>query len=573
MDTRPDPLPWLLVAVLAAGCGDNQPDPTPTEPQQSSGEAAQPNGPVATEAGPSADPEPGVQVLSPSTPDKATNAEPELSFRLLDQVRSIDLIDPYLAFPDALIRLNGQRVRFTGFMAPFDSLDDMRHCMIVPSYVGCTFCSPPDLTQVVYVTQGREDASSGTFPFIESLSEVSGVLRLSFPHSEHDGKLQGFIYSLEEAVVTPKGGDVPARPPGHTSTPHEVVTDDLEAVDMEELVAQVAAIVGREPLRPITLEPVSAEAFAAAIRAEVESAFPAATLKARAQAFHLLGLLPVGDEWTDSMTTFQLSRRVAAVDAEGERVRVLESVSGVHPYTRLDVVGEISKALMLQHSRAEEPSAEAAVTDDRRRVHEALLEGLRTMVLRRYATARGVPNGPPLPPQIEPVIASVDFGRWQATPRFCGYFFVRALIGDAGPLSDLAAVFEEPPATTLELFRPRWYRETDSWIPDPVPANFADALEPAPPTLTDVLGVGGLVPFLTQWYSLDEAMALVGGWTGDRWAVWSAPDAPAKLVLEVRWKDEEGALAFRDAIPDGAPWTLTEHEAGATSVRLTSTPR
>ena len=47
--------------------------------------------------------------------------------------------------------------------------------------------------------------------------------------------------------------------------------------------------------------------------------------------------------------------------------------------------------------------------------------------------------------------------------------------------------------------------------PDPVPADFADELDDGPAARTDVLGVGGRVPLLAQWNSLDEATAFLGG--------------------------------------------------------------
>ena len=87
--------------------------------------------------------------------------------------------------------------------------------------------------------------------------------------------------------------------------------------------------------------------------------------------------------------------------------------------------------------------------------------------------------------------------------------------------------------------------------------------------MTDVLGVGGLVPFLTQWYSLDEAMVLIGSWTGDRWAVWERPDGAVKVLLELRLGDEAAALASC-AIPDDATWTLAHPIEGSGRVQLTS---
>ncbi|MGB0331478.1 MAG: DUF3299 domain-containing protein [Planctomycetota bacterium] len=541
-------------------------DPGPSEaPERPVG--GQPPAGLSMEPDPEARPSAGAADVDP-----ASGANGELSFRLLDMVRSVDLIEPFLAFPDSLIALDGRRVELKGFMAPYDSLESMQRCMIVPSYVGCTFCSPPDLTQVVFVTQGAGDDPDGAFPFIEPLSQVSGVLRLSFAESEHEGATQGFIYSLEDAEVREASVDTPDRAPTHSSSPHDVMTADVEPTEASALVAEVAELVGLAPLRPIEIESVPSDAFVALLRSEQEAALPEPGRTLRTRVFRRLGMLTDTDAWLDRVVEFQLTRRVAAVDAAGERIRLRGSVPELHPYARLDLVGEIAVALVRQHQGGpgvERPAGPAA-TDDARRAREALMEGLRTMTVRRYATARGIPSSPPLPSEIQERVAALNFGRWLATPRFCGYFFVRALIGDAGPLAGLAEVLAEPPTSTVELFRPRWYLDGSRWRPDPVPADFADGIEDTPPAMTDVLGVGGLVPFLTQWYSLDEAMVLIGSWTGDRWAVWERPDGAVKVLLELRLGDEAAALAFRDAIPDDATWTLAPHWEGSGRVRLTS---
>ena len=100
----------------------------------------------------------------PGSDDESKNAPalPVIDFPLLGEARPVDLIDMKLEFPESLKKLNGRRVIMVGFMAPFDSLEDMVRCQIVPSYVGCNFCSPPNLRQVVYVTQGKDDEPEQT---------------------------------------------------------------------------------------------------------------------------------------------------------------------------------------------------------------------------------------------------------------------------------------------------------------------------------------------------------------------------------------------------------------------------
>ena len=158
-----------------------------------------------------------------------------------------------LAFPESLEKLNGRKVRMIGFMAPFDSLEDMRRCMIVPSYAGCTFCSPPNLRQVVYVTQGGDDSSEKTYSFIEEPSHAVGTLRISLPESSHEGKKHGFVYSIEDAEVTVHTGEAPQRAPSHASPGahnKDGSAESLSAIAPVDLIPQVAKLLGQNRSTP-----------------------------------------------------------------------------------------------------------------------------------------------------------------------------------------------------------------------------------------------------------------------------------------------------------------------------------
>lgn len=536
---------------------------------------------------------PVIRAASFASDDGDDSDLPVIDFPMLDQVRSLDLIDSELSFPESLKKLDGRRVSMVGFMAPFDNLNNMRRCMILPSYVGCNFCSPPKITQVVYVTQ-RGDDPSEIYPFIEEPSHINGILRLSLAGSDHEGQKQGFVYALEDAIVTPYDGDAPVRAPGHgggtaSQATHRPGGMPLPPVAMDDLARKVADLLGREPLHAVEFEAVSYEAFGDLVRNDLATTFPEATCAARSRAFRLLGLLPEESDWIDTLAEFQLSRRIALADETGERVYVLESVSENHPYVRLELVGEIADAITRQHYPLDrtEPGTDDSdgareQSDDARRANEALRQGLRTMALYRYARAHGIPPGsrPPVEvvqksrarrladDEIKQAVESVEFSIWEAIPSYAGSFFVDSLVGDTLPLSGVDPVLAQPPSTTMEFFRPRWYHDAALWRQDPVPSDFADDLMDTPPILTDVLGIGGLVPMLAAWYSDDVAMRLAGGWAGDRWAMWQLPDGASALMLEIRWQDESSAIQFREAIPDDSLWSLLPHEAGGIRVRM-----
>ena len=105
-----------------------------------------------------------------------------------------------LSFPDPLASLDGRQVSIAGFMAPYDKLDDMSKFMLMPSYVGCYFCKPPALNQVLYVEQ-TEEARKNPPQFIHEPIMITGTLRLFRPDSEHPAHLAEFVYALDDTSL------------------------------------------------------------------------------------------------------------------------------------------------------------------------------------------------------------------------------------------------------------------------------------------------------------------------------------------------------------------------------------
>tara|TARA_B100000212_G_scaffold310236_1_gene261181 strand:+ start:3582 stop:5297 length:1716 start_codon:yes stop_codon:yes gene_type:complete len=510
-------------------------------------------------------------------PKTASGSTSEITFPLLAEARPTDLIDMNLAFPESLEKLNGRRVSMIGFMAPFDSLEDMSRCMIVPSYVGCTFCSPPNLRQVVFVTQGGEDSSGQTYPFIEEPSYVTGTFRISLPESHHEGKKQGFVYSIEDAEVTIHTGEAPKRAPSH-ATPggHTKGGNASHLIPMApaDLISEIAQILGQKPLQEITIERVSAQKFGEIVWDKLRTSYPKVSRDARTRAFNLLRLLPEDIDWLQILTGFELGRRAAISDVNGTRILVLDSITLDHPFVRLELVGAITDALLLQQIAGYEYAdlSEIESNEDSLRAQKSLRLGIKKTVIRRYAISKGISPKVPPPAEFKPSVTVIGrdsmFDRWYSLPAFLGPFFVDFLVGPTGPLKGMELALKQPPTTMMEFLRPLWYEDTSLWERNPVPANFADQVMQTPPALTDVLGVGGLIPWLAQPNSSYVARTIAGQWAGDRWAVWQFPDDSAALLLETRWQDEASALRFRDAIPNHPYQWNFPHENGSSTVRI-----
>jgi hypothetical protein len=106
-----------------------------------------------------------------------------------------------LIFPDSLASLDGEEIWIAGFMAPYDELDDMTRFMLMPSYVGCHFCKPPALNQVLYVEQEAEPGRRRPPGFVHDPIRVTGTLRLFSLESEHPAHLAEFVYALDNARI------------------------------------------------------------------------------------------------------------------------------------------------------------------------------------------------------------------------------------------------------------------------------------------------------------------------------------------------------------------------------------
>ncbi|MEM9015652.1 MAG: DUF3299 domain-containing protein [Verrucomicrobiota bacterium] len=499
-----------------------------------------------------------------------------IHFDLLDEVRPLDLIDMTLEFPESILALEGQHVRLVGFMAPYDSLNDMRRCMIVPSYVGCTFCAPPSLTQVVYVKQTEK--MGGDFPFIEPPSDVSGILRLAHGENLHEGHRDGFVYVIDEAIVTPYAGtDAPIRAPGHQGSnsldpaaPHQL-TSEIEKISLEELTAEVSVLRELPVLEPIRFERVSAAQLVEKVREEVLGSYPLESRKPLLTMFSLLGFFDIPNpDWGELMTSLNLSQRIAWVDKEGELIQVLDWASTSDPYTRLELVKEIADALTRQHFPTARPPSD--LHEDASRAREGIRQGNKQITAFRYARQRnispasqppeglfsGLPNPKPVPPMLD---------YWYWLPWETGPFFVEARTGATKDLSRIDKLFHRLPETTLELFRPKIYEEEESER-DAIPPDFAIQILQDPPVFSGQFGIGGLVPWMMGSLPIDQAKSVCGQVITDRYALWDLAEDGSVLLLETRWPDKVASRRFIENVPSQPRLVVTDNPVNPFSVRV-----
>jgi len=148
-----------------------------------------------------------------ATPTEAVLADWDF-LNKTDVVVSDGQKDATIHYPAEIKALDGKRVAIVGFMAPFEKLDDMSTCMLLPASVGCYFCSPPAVTQVALIQQKTD--SKAKRPFINEAIIVTGTLRLFTFASQHPAHQADFMYALDDATVEVfTGQNKPRRAAAH----------------------------------------------------------------------------------------------------------------------------------------------------------------------------------------------------------------------------------------------------------------------------------------------------------------------------------------------------------------------
>jgi hypothetical protein len=116
-----------------------------------------------------------------------------------DLLRSTKVKDkPPPIYGKTLKALDEKQVSIRGFMAPYDDQDSMYQFMLFPFPVGCYFCAPPGITEVLFIRQKKEKGAV----FVEGPIEITGTFKLWTPESEDEAHQQRFLYLIDEATVT-----------------------------------------------------------------------------------------------------------------------------------------------------------------------------------------------------------------------------------------------------------------------------------------------------------------------------------------------------------------------------------
>lgn len=153
-------------------------------------------------------------------------------------------------------------------------------------------------------------------------------------------------------------------------------------------------------------------------------------------------------------------------------------------------------------------------------------------ILLRASLSSPAPNLPP------------DFPAWaQAEHAFTmrqGAAFVAAIY-EAQGWAGVNALYEQPPTTSEQLLHPDRYLEQAAPLELPLtPLEEGEAL------LSGTLGEWRLQQHLASSLSPEMARLLAGGWNGDSFLLYAAPEGAFTLLWRIAWDTELDAAEFND---------------------------
>jgi hypothetical protein len=531
--------------------------------------------------------------LATRPPPAAPLAGEPLEFADLAATRASEDEEITPLYPPALLALEGRRVVIRGFMAPFDSLTEMTRFMLMPYYVGCYFCAPPSLVQVLLVERPAP-APGEARPFVEEAIEVEGELRLYRPERDGDFDFaRGFLFRLAGARFTPAGAAGPPRPlahgrpanipgghggenPGYDPAvgPVDEGRDELpggEPVPPEEIAREVLRLRGREFTRPPAFAAVSPARIRELVVAAVEARLPAAEAEARAAAHLALGLAPQPFDFRMAAAAVAVQRAAGHYDPATNTIYYNVDLPLDQAAARVEFAKLVVAALQHQHlGSAPEPVPHG--DDD-----EAWL--MRQTVLRAEAARVGLlyarrQFSQPPPPET-PFFFYADLG--EPPPGLDGILSAPYLLGSyladdvfaTGGWPDLEALHARPPGSSAELLDARAWNQEARFTPARI--DWPDAsFDSAAPLHSNTLGQAGLRVWVSLWHDMDAAREATAGWRGDRYAVWPQTGASPPALLETRWADEAAARRFFEVLAEW-PRSLLRVEPGLSADGLTLT--
>lgn len=465
-----------------------------------------------------------------------------------------------VTFPPELENLDNHRVSIIGFMAPYEEIDNMRHFLLLPSYTGCYFCSPPSFTQVLLVEQSA--AQEGKLPYINDPILVTGTLKLWTKDSQHPAHLAKFVYALDDAHVSVyRGADAPVRvqapqhngshnatfgklslpSPSAAPTPPPSAPPPPSPGDPhfrpDSLIEPVAKLRGLALRTPIHFQKGNSDEIAGRLSQAISALRSRGQWRARAKAYQALGLADGPFDMPRALADIALRHTPGFYEASTQTIWYYEGLPLSKPEIRLELVKMITQALLAQN---EVPLLPPTLSDDATLAALAIRLGDIQNTARLFDEQQHLlGNGPrtltgmPLiGAKAPPLFRTIADSLYESGPAYVAH-------ASTGSLADsMKVMYEHPPVSTRALLHANSPSSGDT----PAWANESGAeLQGSKPLLEGVLGEATLAAWLSRG-SIGHDLA--HGWKADHFTVWENASGGFSWKIQTAWDDEASATAF-----------------------------
>lgn len=370
-------------------------------------------------------------------------------------------------------------------------------------------------------------------------------------------------HSKPKAELKPAPPPVAAEPPvAKTTAPTS--NEDLLA-DADRIAAKVAAMRGLSVKQPIKRGVMNKEQITERLLQRVKDEYAPDEIAKEEVALKRLGLIPLDKKYLDMVIELLKQQIAGFYDPWEKQLYIMEGAGALGGEEVM--AHEIDHALQDQHFGLKKWLAEVKKNEDATLARQALVEGDGTALMLEYALAQkgggAAPWGEPEFLQEQASTIRMGLVLMADVPLFLReslvFPYVNGLkfVGSARasrPWGKIDEFYKKPPLSTEHIIHPDKYDAYER----PVEIRAAD-LKGRARGYDNVLGEMGLWLLLRQHGVAEEAArAAVGGWGGDRIAVFTPPDqksdpAGAIAVIYTVWDAPADADEFFAAAVKALP--------------------
>jgi len=320
--------------------------------------------------------------------------------------------------------------------------------------------------------------------------------------------------------------------------------------------AQVVAIRGLQPKRPVDRQFIDRTELRTLLTQEFDADTPASVLESSERFYKALGLIPA----STSLRTLDLDLLSGGVEAfyrdDESKLYVVSKTGQPGPTERFYFSHEYDHALQDQNSTIFKDFHNVLDESDQMFARQAIYEGDATLLMTQWAAANlsqaeflEILSASADPAAQAALAAAPPFLREGLTfPYTIGFGYVSNVQG-AGGWPAVNAYFTKMPRSTEQILHPEKYTADEAPIAVTFPADLATRVGSGWTVPNqDTLGEFQIGIWLREsGVASADATAAAAGWGGDRAAVIEGPNGAWAVAIDTAWDTAADAAQFETA--------------------------